>query len=105
MTLDPNTPATISGSGPPGLDVEVQNQGSADESDVTVSFEITGGTQTISGSGTHPAARRRVDPDGVDPDRALPREEHAAHPQVTVEPVPGEQITNNNRSTYSVTYK
>ena len=34
--------------------MEVQNQGDAEETDVGVSFELTGGTQTISGDTTIP---------------------------------------------------
>ena len=79
MTLDPNTPATISGSGPPELDVQVQNQGDSEETDVGVSFQLTGGTQTISGDGDDPADRRRRDPDRLDPDRARARHRPAAH--------------------------
>ena len=105
MTLDPNTPATISGTGAAGLDVEVQNQGSADESDVTVDFEITGGTQTISGSGTIPRlAAGSIQTASIPIDQS-PEKNTPLTLTVTVEPVPGEQITNNNRSTYSVTYR
>jgi hypothetical protein len=105
VTLDPNTPATITGTGAAGLDVEVQNQGSADESDVTVSFEITGGTQTISGSGTIPRlAAGSIQTASIPIDQS-PEKNTPLTLTVTVEPVPGEQITNNNRSTYSVTYR
>jgi hypothetical protein len=104
-TLDPNTAATISGAGTPELDVQVQNQGSADESDVGVSFELTGGTQTISGSGTIPRIAAGTIQTASIPIQPSPDKNTPLTLTVTVEPVPGEQITNNNRSTYSVTFK
>ena len=54
VSLDPAAAATISGSGPPQIDVQVQNQGDSEEADVGVNFELTGGSQTISGDATIP---------------------------------------------------
>ncbi len=105
VTLDPNTPATISGGGAPGLDVQVQNQGSADESDVGVSFQLTGGTQTITGSGTISQLAAGSIQSASIPIRPSPERNTQLTLEVTVEPVPGEQLTNNNRLTYSVTFK
>ncbi len=105
VTLDPNTPATISGGGAPRLDVQVQNQGSADESDVGVSFQLTGGTQTITGSGTISQLAAGSIQSASIPIRPAPERNTQLTLEVTVDPVPGEQITNNNRSTYSITFK
>jgi CARDB len=105
VTLDPNTPATIGGGGAPGLDVQVQNQGSADESDVGVSFKLTGGTQTITGSGTISQLAAGSIRSASIPIRPAPERNTQLTLEVTVEPVPGEQLTNNNRLTYSVTFK
>ena len=67
--------------------------GRSEETDVVVSFELTGGAQTISGNGEHPADRRRRDPDRIDPDRAgAPDPGQQLTLEVTVQPVPGEQI-------------
>ena len=104
VTLDPSTAATISGTGSPEIDVQVQNQGDSEETDVVVSFELTGGTQTISGEGTISrvaagdiqTASIPIDP-APDPGQQLTLE-------VTVHPVPGEQIASNNRSSYQVTF-
>jgi CARDB protein len=104
VNLDPSSPATISGTGPFELDVQVQNQGDSEEADIGVSFELTGGTQTISGDGTIPriaagaiqTASIPIEPD-PDPGQQLTLE-------VTVQPVSGEQIAENNRSSYQVTF-
>jgi CARDB len=105
VALDPSSAATITGGGPFELDVQVQNQGDSEESDIGVSFELTGGTQTISGDATIPriaageiqTASIPIDPD-PDPGQQLTLE-------VTVQPVPGEQIAENNRSSYQVTFE
>ncbi len=105
VSLDPNTAATISGSGPPEVDVQVQNQGDSEETDIGVSFQLTGGTQTISGDGTIP----RIAAGGIQtasiPIQPAPDTGQQLTLEVTVTPVPGEQIADNNRSTYQVTFK
>jgi hypothetical protein len=105
VALDPNTPATISGGGAPAIDVQVQNQGSANESDVAVSFQLTGGTRTITGSGTISRLAAGSIQTASIPIRPKPERNAQLTLEVTVQPVPGEQITNNNRSTYSITFK
>ncbi len=104
VSLDPNTPATISGSGPPEVDVQVQNQGDSEETDVGVSFQLTGGSQTISGDATIP----RIAAGGIQtasiPIQSAPDTGKQLTLEVTVQPVPGEQIADNNRSTYQVTF-
>jgi hypothetical protein len=105
VTLDPNTPATITGGGAPGLDVQVQNQGTANESDVGVSFQLTGGTQTITGNGTISQLAAGAIQSASIPIRPSPERNTQLTLEATVAPVPGEQITNNNRSTYTLTFK
>ena len=104
VNLDPSSPATITGTGPFELDVQVQNQGDSEESDIGVSFELTGGSQTISGDATIPriaagAIQTASIPIEPDPDTG-----QALTLEVTVQPVVGEQISENNRSTYEVTF-
>ncbi len=104
VTLDPSSAATITGSGSPELEIQVQNQGDSEEADIGVTFELTGGAQTISGDATIPriaagaiqTASIPIDP-APDPGQQLTLE-------VTVQPVPGEQIAENNRSTYQITF-
>jgi hypothetical protein len=102
--LDPSSPATISGSGPFELDVQVQNQGDSEETDVVVSFELTGGAQTISGDGSI----RRIAAGAIQtasiPIEATPDPGQQLTLEVTVQPVPGEQIAENNRSSYQITF-
>ena len=104
-TLDPNTPATISGGGRPELEVQVQNQGSADESAVAVSFQLTGGAQTINGTSTIPRLTAGSIQTASIPVQPAPDKNTELTLEVTVEPVPGERITTNNRSTYTVTFR
>jgi CARDB protein len=105
VNLDPTSPATISGGGPPQIDVEVQNQGDSEETDVGVSFELTGGAQTISGDATIP----RIAAGGIQtatmPIDPPPDTGQELTLEITVTPVPGEQIADNNRSTYQVTFR
>jgi hypothetical protein len=105
VNLDPASAATISGGGPPQIDVEVQNQGDSEETDVGVNFELTGGSQTISGDTTVP----RIAAGGIQtatmPIDPAPDTGQQLTLEVTVTPVPGEQIADNNRSTYQVMFR
>ena len=105
VSLDPNTPATATAGGAPEVDVEVQNQGDSEETDVGVSVQLTGGTQTITGDATIP----RISAGGIEtasiPIQPAPDTGQQLTLEVTVQPVPGEQIADNNRSTYQVTFK
>jgi hypothetical protein len=105
QVLDPSTPATISGGGPPEVDVQVQNQGDQEETDVAVSIELTGGTETITGDATVP----RISPGAIQtasiPLQPSPETGKELTLEVTVQPVPGEQVESNNRSTYHLTFQ
>jgi hypothetical protein len=105
VNLDPTTSATISGGGPPQIDVEVQNQGDSQETDVGVNFELTGGSQTISGDTTIP----RIAAGGIQtatmPIDPAPDTGQELTLEITVTPVPGERIADNNRSSYQVTFR
>jgi CARDB len=104
VTLDPSTPATISGTGSPEIDVQVQNQGDSEETDIGVSFELTGGTQTISGDATIPRIAAGAIQTATIPVQPAPDSGQQLTLEVTVQPVPGEQIADNNRSTYQITF-
>ncbi len=105
VALDPDSTATISGDGRPEVDVQVQNQGSVDESDVGVSLELTGGTETITDTGTIPRIAAGSIQTASIPIQPAPDKGEQLTLEVTVQPVPGEQLTNNNRLTYTVTFK
>jgi hypothetical protein len=104
VVLDPSTPATLTADGPYTIDAQVQNQGDSQESDIGVSFQLTGGTEAISGDATIP----RMAP-GEIKTASIPVEPDPASGQqltleVTVQPVLGEAVESNNRSTYQVTF-
>jgi hypothetical protein len=104
VALDPSSAAEISGSGPFELDVQVQNQGDSEESDIGVTFELTGGAQTISGEGTIPriaAGGIQTASISIEP---TPDAGQQLTLEVTVQPVLGEQIAENNRSSYQITF-
>ena len=106
VQLSPDTPATISG-GTSGaqLNVQVSNGGSVDEKGVGVSYSLTGGPQTIQGTttiGSIAAGAIQTAPLPIHP--APPRNTPLTL-EVTVNPVPGEQITTNNRFTYQLTFR
>jgi hypothetical protein len=104
VNLDPSSPATISGSGSPEIEVQVQNQGDSEEADIGVNFQLTGGTQTISGDATIPRIAAGAIQTASIPIQPAPEPGQQLTLEVTVQPVPGEQIAENNRSTYQVTF-
>ncbi len=104
VALSSDTPATISGTGKPQIDVQVSNQGSVDEKGVGVGYRLTGGPQTIDGTTTISS----ISPGAVQtaslPIKPAPEKGTQLTLEVTVIPVPGEQITTNNRITYQLTF-
>jgi hypothetical protein len=106
VQLSPDTPATISG-GTSGaqLDVQVSNQGSVDEKGVGVSFSLTGGPQTIDGTATLGTIAPGAIQTATLPIHPAPPRKTPLTLEVTVNPVPGEQITTNNRFTYQLTFR
>jgi hypothetical protein len=90
------------GAAPASIEIAVLNGGSADEVDVPVTYELVGSTETVEGEGTIPringgeTASTALTVDGEIPTG----EELTLH--VTVFPVPGETIVDNNEATYQV---
>jgi CARDB len=98
--LEDGVPTTVSAGDQPEVEVEVQNQGDSDESGVTVSVTIDGGQpieQQISSIAPGETATVRI------PITPAPRGE--ATLEVEVQPVPGEQVSDNNVATYDVTFQ
>lgn len=104
VALSTDTPVTVSGSGPYTLDVSVSNGGDSEESDVLVSAEVTGGPETISGEATIPKIAAGGTQIGSIALQPSPPSGQQVSVQVTVQPVPGEQLTTNNTATYQVTF-
>jgi len=92
------------GNGPPEINVEVQNQGNTEEHEVTVSYSFSGGAVPLDGEGSI----AKLDAQGVEtitlklqdvPDTGVP-----LTLQIEVLPVPGEESSDNNAATYTVTF-
>jgi hypothetical protein len=102
-TLQPDTPATVSGGATPELDVQVQNQGSVEETDVAVSVTISGGgPSTLEGSipriGAGETQTVKI------PITPAPPTGQQVTIAVEVQPVAGETVQTNNKATYQVTF-
>jgi hypothetical protein len=105
VVLSTDTPTTITGSGAPEIDVDVSNEGSANEKGVGVSYSLTGGPQTIEGTTTIATIAAGGVQTAELPIHPQPERNVELTLEVTVLPVPGETITTNNRSTYQITFR
>jgi hypothetical protein len=100
IELSPEVPATVSAAETPEVEVEVQNQGESTENGVTVTVTVTGGAsvqQDISEIAAGETATAAI------PLTPAPKGE--AMLEVVAEPVPGEQVSENNEATYTVTFE
>jgi hypothetical protein len=100
QALTEGTPATISAGGSPEVDVQVQNQGDSTETGVTVSVTVDGGQpidQSISSIAAGETQTVKI------PITPAPKGEVKL--DVEVQPVPGEQVTDNNKASYTVTFQ
>ena len=103
-TLTPDTTNTISGGGPFELEVSAQNQGDSDATNVPVNFTLSGGSKQIEGDdtiatikpGETESTKLTIEPD---PDSGTD-----LTLEVTVGPIPGEEIADNNTSNYTVNF-
>ena len=104
-TLSPDFDNTVGlGNAPPQLTVEVQNGGDVEEKDVLVTYSLSGGAATSEGEATIAS----IDAGGATEASAtiepVPERDVALTLIVEVVPVLGEQIADNNRATYTVTF-
>ena len=98
-TLTEGVPVTVSGGGSPEIDVQVQNQGNSDLSGVTVSVSVDGGspiTQDISSIAPGETQTATI--------ALTPAPSGQVTLEVDVEPVTGEEVTDNNKASYTVTF-
>jgi hypothetical protein len=101
VALTPDTPVTVSGQGAPSLSVQVENQGDSEETGVNVTVQVDGDD---AGSGTiDKIAAGEIATVDVPLDPAPPQDEQVSL-DVMVEPVPGEQVADNNEASYTVTF-
>lgn len=99
IALSPDTTTTIPAGTTPTVEVAVQNQGTADESDVTVAVSVDGGSALEESipeiaAGTTGTASIPLTPE--------PSGEVTI--DVVVEAVPGESVTDNNEASYTVSF-
>jgi len=103
--LQPDTTTTVSGgSGTPELEVDVQNSGDTDESDVVVSYTVSGAPQAIQGDKTIPTVGAGEIQTLKIPVEPAPSRGSDLTITISVQPVIGETDSTNNESTYPVTY-
>lgn len=96
--LDPSTTTTVTGG--KEIQVDVQNQGETDESDITV--EVSGGG--IEGSQQIGSIAANETQSVSIPLQPAPKGGQSVDLDVSVAPVCGEQVETNNKATYSVTF-
>jgi hypothetical protein len=100
QVLTEGTPATISAGGSPEVDVQVQNQGDSTETGVTVSVTVNGGQpidQSISSIAAGETQTVKIP--------ITPAPKSQVKLDVEVQPVAGEQVTDNNKASYTVTFQ
>ena len=99
VALEDGVPVTVEAGGTPQLDVQVMNQGEADESGVTVTVGIDGGQALEEQIGSiGPGETQTVSIP------LTPAPSGSVTLDVEVEPVPGEEIAENNSASYPVTF-
>jgi hypothetical protein len=106
VALTPDSLNTITLQGrPPEIDVEVQNGGDGEINGLVVSFELTGGAEPIQGETTID----RIAPGGIETATLAfdsePETGTELSLEVTVAAVAGETLTDNNTSTYPITFE
>ncbi len=103
LTADAENSVSL-GSKPPEITIEVQNQGDQEESEVTVSYSLSGGAVPLQGDATI----SKLDAQGIDeaalPLEDLPDTDVPLTLEVEVLPVLGEEVADNNAATYTVTF-
>jgi CARDB len=91
---------TVSGGSTPEVEVQVQNQGDSTENGVTVSVQVNGG-HTLEGtiSSIAPGQTQTA----TIPLTPAPKGQVSL--DVNVQPVPGEQVSSNNKASYTVAFQ
>jgi hypothetical protein len=94
----------VAAKAPLTVSVTYANQGQNDESNVSISVKVTGGPKTIT-------ATKRLNQTKAGTQAAVPIQVTSVPPKgtpakmtVTIKPVPGEQKTDNNTSTYTILF-
>ncbi|HYP55648.1 MAG TPA: CARDB domain-containing protein [Solirubrobacterales bacterium] len=98
--LSEEAPISVSGEETPELEVEVQNQGESTENGVTVSVTVSGGNTLQEEIPTIAAGETATVTIPL-----VPTPKGEATLEVEAEPVPGEQVSDNNGATYTVSFE
>ena len=103
LTADADNTVAI-GDSPPTITVEVQNQGDQPENDVTVTYALSGGAVPIEGE----SQITKIDAQGIQelklPLEVTPDTDVPLTLEVEVQAVLGEQVSDNNAATYTVSF-
>ncbi|MEX2447523.1 MAG: CARDB domain-containing protein [Solirubrobacterales bacterium] len=92
--------ASVSTEGAPEVEVEVQNQGESTENGITVTVTVGGGEGLQGEISSIEAGESSI---ATIPLASAPKGEVTL--EVVVEPVPGEQVSENNEATYTVVFE
>jgi len=98
--LTPETATAVAGEETPEVEVEVQNQGGSTENEVTVSVTVNGGNtlqQNISSIAAGETASVAIP--------LTPAPTGQVTLEVNVQTVPGEQLSSNNKASYTVEFE
>lgn len=98
-TLNSESTTAVSVEGTPEVEVQVQNQGESTENGIKVSVTVEG--NTIEGDITSLAAGET----GTVTIPLTPAPKGTATLEVSVEPVPGEKVSENNEASYTVEFQ
>jgi hypothetical protein len=98
--LSPETPTAVLAEETPEVEVEVQNQGESAENGVTVSVTVNGGAAVKQDISSIEAGETAVVTIPL-----TPAPEGEATLEVEAEPVPGEEVSENNEASYTVTFE
>lgn len=109
VTVQPSGNALAEGqtndlNGASSIEIDVQNQGENDESNVSVSYTITGAGATIKQSKSIPAIKAGETIKVTLPLTKIPASGASATMKVSVKKVPGEENLDNNSQTFDVTF-
>jgi CARDB len=97
--LSSEAPTTVSAGETPEVEVQVQNQGESTENGITVSVTVNGQTLTGDISSIEAGATETV----TIPLTSAPKGEVTL--EVEAEPVPGEEVSENNEASYTVVFE
>jgi hypothetical protein len=101
VALTDGATTTVTGGGPLDLDIQVLNGGDATEQDITIDYKLSGGS---SGQATISKLASGATGDATATIKSVPQSGATATLTVNVHAVPCEELTSNNKATYTVVF-